>query len=160
MKQILTRLAGSTLDLLFPLECFGCSKEGEVFLRGLLERTSPAAGALLPAVLPTWNRIALRFLPGPSPDPRRDSGAIHPGWGSAASGPPAQIREFCGQQLPNWVESWASILCPKKITRAAYRFPCRCTRGRPPPTRLQTSRILLAKGVARTAGIPPGEAVC
>ena len=37
MKPLLSKLTGSVLDLLFPMECFGCRKEGEAICSSCLK---------------------------------------------------------------------------------------------------------------------------
>ena len=154
MKQILTRLAGSTLDLLFPLECFGCSKEGEVFCAACLNELpqlrapfcrlccqpgieSPCASC---RVIPlTVDGIRAPFiLDGVV---RR---AVHRlKYGNLRAAAP-QLGRIMGEHL-------MSHKIPGQLVVPVPLHPARLRQ------RGYNQSELLAKGVARTAGFPLGK---
>ena len=154
MKQILTRLAGSTLDLLFPLECFGCSKEGEVFCAACLKELpqlrapfcrlccqpgieSPCAscralpltvdGIRAPFILDGVVRRAVHRLK----------------YGNLRAAAP-QLGRIMGEHL-------MSHKIPGQLIVPVPLHPGRLRQ------RGYNQSDLLAKGVARTAGIPVGK---
>ena len=151
MRQILSGLAGSALDLLFPLECFGCSKEGEVFCAGCLKELpvlrepfcrlccqpggqSPCASCrYLPLVV---DRIRAPFIL---------EGAVRTAvhrlkYGNLRAAAP-QLGRIMGEHL-------LSLKMPGQLVVPVPMHPGRLRQ------RGYNQSDLLAKEVARTAGIP------
>ena len=151
MKHLLTRLAGSALDLLFPLECFGCSKEGEVFCSTCLKE--------LPRLRPPFCRLCCQpGIDSPCAScqalPLSVDGirapfvldgvvrrAVHRlKYGNLRAAAP-QLGRIMGEQL-------MSYKIPGQLVVPVPLHPVRLRQ------RGYNQSDLLAKGVARTSGIP------